>query len=107
MSERKPPGLSWESWIDKQIREAEERGAFANLRPGSRSDTRRGDVAARAPLVTSGVEVSCISCPFRGGRLKDADRTGVPGWSWLTVAGSVIRPAVCDRGRLDAGRGAL
>jgi len=34
MTERKPPGLSWESWIDKQIREAEERGAFANL-PGA------------------------------------------------------------------------
>jgi DnaJ homologue, subfamily C, member 28, conserved domain len=34
MTERKPPGLSWESWIDKQIREAEERGAFADL-PGA------------------------------------------------------------------------
>jgi hypothetical protein len=34
LTERKPPGLSWESWIDKQIREAEERGAFADL-PGA------------------------------------------------------------------------
>jgi DnaJ-like protein len=34
MTERKPPGLSWESWIDRQIREAEERGAFADL-PGA------------------------------------------------------------------------
>jgi DnaJ-like protein len=34
MTERKPPGLSWESWIDKQVREAEERGAFADL-PGA------------------------------------------------------------------------
>src|SRR4051794_36046971 len=31
MTERKPTGLSWESWIDRQIREAEERGAFDNL----------------------------------------------------------------------------
>ena len=40
MTERKPPGVSWESWIDRQIREAEERGAFADPRgwqadPGS------------------------------------------------------------------------
>jgi DnaJ homologue, subfamily C, member 28, conserved domain len=34
MTARKPPGVSWESWIDKQIREAEERGEFENL-PGA------------------------------------------------------------------------
>ncbi|MFI7098850.1 DUF1992 domain-containing protein [Streptomyces sp. NPDC050161] len=33
MTERKPPGVSFESWIDKQIREAQERGDFAEL-PG-------------------------------------------------------------------------
>ncbi|MFG2497299.1 DUF1992 domain-containing protein [Streptomyces sp. NPDC048441] len=33
MTERKPPGVNFESWIDKQIREAEERGDFATL-PG-------------------------------------------------------------------------
>ena len=33
MTERKPPGASWESWIDKQIREAIERGDFDDL-PG-------------------------------------------------------------------------
>ncbi|MVU76822.1 DUF1992 domain-containing protein [Nocardia sp. ET3-3] len=31
MTERKPPGLSYESWIDKQVREATERGEFDNL----------------------------------------------------------------------------
>ncbi|WP_329133854.1 DUF1992 domain-containing protein [Streptomyces sp. NBC_01476] len=31
MTERKPPGVSFESWTDKQIREAEARGAFAGL----------------------------------------------------------------------------
>ena len=31
MTERKPPGESWESWIDRQIREAQEEGAFDNL----------------------------------------------------------------------------
>ncbi|WP_405746293.1 DUF1992 domain-containing protein [Streptomyces sp. NBC_01525] len=33
MTERKPPGVDFESWIDKQIREAQERGDFAGL-PG-------------------------------------------------------------------------
>ncbi|GAA3103054.1 DUF1992 domain-containing protein [Streptomyces rectiviolaceus] len=32
MTERKPPGVNFESWIDKQIREAEERGDFATLK---------------------------------------------------------------------------
>ena len=34
MTERKPPGVSFETWIDKQIREAAERGEFDNL-PGA------------------------------------------------------------------------
>jgi hypothetical protein len=34
MTERKPPGTSWESWIEAQIRVAMEQGAFENL-PGA------------------------------------------------------------------------
>ncbi|WP_067183672.1 DnaJ family domain-containing protein [Microtetraspora niveoalba] len=34
MTERKPPGVSFESWIDRQIREATERGLFDDL-PGA------------------------------------------------------------------------
>ena len=34
MAERKPGNLDWESFVDRQIREAEERGEFDNL-PGS------------------------------------------------------------------------
>ncbi|MFI5633221.1 DUF1992 domain-containing protein [Streptomyces sp. NPDC051664] len=33
MTERKPAGVSFESWVDKQIREAEQRGDFSQL-PG-------------------------------------------------------------------------
>ncbi|MEW1654620.1 MULTISPECIES: DUF1992 domain-containing protein [unclassified Streptomyces] len=33
MTERKPPGVSFESWVDKQIRESSEQGAFERL-PG-------------------------------------------------------------------------
>lgn len=31
MTDRKPPGVKWESWVDKQIRDAEQRGEFDNL----------------------------------------------------------------------------
>jgi len=34
MTEQKPPGTSWESWIEQQIREAQEAGAFDRL-PGA------------------------------------------------------------------------
>jgi hypothetical protein len=34
MTERKPPGVSFESWVDKQIRDAEQAGEFAQL-PGA------------------------------------------------------------------------
>ncbi|WP_406400330.1 DUF1992 domain-containing protein [Streptomyces sp. NBC_00879] len=33
MTERKPPGVTFESWVDKQIRDASERGDFKDL-PG-------------------------------------------------------------------------
>jgi hypothetical protein len=34
MTERKPPGVSYESWVERQIREATERGEFDDL-PGA------------------------------------------------------------------------
>jgi Domain of unknown function (DUF1992) len=34
MTARKPPGLGWESWIDRQVRQAAERGGFDDL-PGA------------------------------------------------------------------------
>ncbi|MDI2028032.1 DUF1992 domain-containing protein [Saccharopolyspora sp. TS4A08] len=34
MSERKPPGVTFESWVDRQIRTAQERGEFDDL-PGA------------------------------------------------------------------------
>lgn len=34
MTERKPKGMSFESWVEKQIREARERGSFDSL-PGA------------------------------------------------------------------------
>ncbi|MEU8031391.1 DUF1992 domain-containing protein [Streptomyces sp. NPDC049099] len=34
MTERKPPGVRFESWVDKEIRDAQERGEFERL-PGA------------------------------------------------------------------------
>ena len=34
MTQRKPSGMRWESWIDRQVREATERGEFKDL-PGT------------------------------------------------------------------------
>ncbi len=34
MTQRKPPGMPWDNFIDRQIREAEARGEFDNL-PGA------------------------------------------------------------------------
>ena len=31
MTDRKPPDVSWQSWIDKQIYDAQQRGEFDNL----------------------------------------------------------------------------
>jgi hypothetical protein len=42
MTERKPAGMSFETWIDRQIRAAEERGDFADL-PGAGKPLPRGD----------------------------------------------------------------
>jgi len=43
MTERKPPGMSWASWIDQQIQEAKERGAFDNLAGAGKPLPDRGD----------------------------------------------------------------
>ena len=34
MTERKPPGVGFETWVERQLREAAERGAFDDL-PGA------------------------------------------------------------------------
>lgn len=42
MSERKPRGVSFESWVERQVREARERGAFDDL-PGTGKPLPRTD----------------------------------------------------------------
>ena len=43
MTERKPPGISFASWIDQQISEAAERGAFDNLPGAGKPLPNRGE----------------------------------------------------------------
>ncbi len=50
MTERKPPGTSFASWIDRQIAEAEERGAFDNLPGAGQPLPRREQDAGQAWL---------------------------------------------------------
>jgi hypothetical protein len=71
MTERKPPGMSFTSWIDQQISEAEERGAFDNL-PGtgqplpSRGDNDDGLAWVREWLRREGVSpVEMLPAPLK------------------------------------------
>ena len=44
MTDRKPPGMSFETWVDSQIRTAQEAGAFENLAGAGRPlPQRQGD----------------------------------------------------------------
>jgi hypothetical protein len=44
MTERKPAGMSFETWLDKQIRQGEERGEFDNLAGRGRPLPDRGEL---------------------------------------------------------------
>jgi Domain of unknown function (DUF1992) len=50
MTERKPPGMSFASWIDQQIDEAAERGAFDNLPGAGKPLPNRGETDDQAWL---------------------------------------------------------
>ena len=102
MTQRKPPGTSWETWIDAQIRVAMEKGAFDNL-PGAgkplpdlgqeydplwwvkqarpaRADLNAAAIARAAPQVEK--ELATIEAPRRsdrpssGRRAQRRDRQG-------------------------------
>jgi DnaJ homologue, subfamily C, member 28, conserved domain len=71
MTDRKPPDLSFTSWIDRQINEAAERGAFDNL-PGAgkplpkRTDADDGQAWLRDYLRREGVSAEeLLPTPLR------------------------------------------
>jgi hypothetical protein len=53
MTERKPAGMSFTSWIDQQIDEARERGAFGNL-PGAGKPLPKRRGSGRQPRDQTG-----------------------------------------------------
>ena len=63
MTERKPSGMSFTSWIDQQISDAAERGAFDNLPGAGKPLPRRGDdeqAWLRAYLEREGVSAEVL-----------------------------------------------
>jgi hypothetical protein len=85
MTERKPAGMSFTSWIDQQIAEAAERGAFDDL-PGTgrplphRGDTDDGQAWLREYLRREGVSADeLLPAPLK--LRKEAERLAesVPG----------------------------
>ncbi len=70
MTERKPPGMTFGSWIDQQISEAAERGAFDNLPGAGKPLPRRDDFAGDAWVAdwvrrSGGSPSDCLPAPLR------------------------------------------
>lgn len=80
MTERKPARQSFESWVDKQVREAEERGEFRNLRgagkpiPGAGEPVRE-DAWLRGYLQREGADTG-LMLPTPLLLRRDAERIG-------------------------------
>ncbi len=65
MTQRKPPGVSFESWVENQIRSAEERGAFEGLS------------AAGKPLTGLDKEQTSYEWALDWARRQDVDPRGM------------------------------
>jgi hypothetical protein len=85
MTERKPAGMTFTSWIDKQIAEATERGAFDNLPGAGKPIPHRGDEDAaqawlREYLRKEGVSAEALlPTPLRLRKAVDRLANDVPG----------------------------
>ena len=69
MTERKPPGMDFSSWIDQQIEEAAKRGAFDDLPGAGKPLPNRGEsddgLAGCARSCTRKAWASTNCCPPR------------------------------------------
>ncbi len=85
MTERKPADMSFTSWIDKQIAEATERGAFDNLPGAGKPIPQHGDEDAaqawlRGYLRREGVSAEALlPAPLRLRKAIDRLASEVPG----------------------------
>lgn len=98
MTERKPPGMSFETWVDRQITQAQERGDFAAL-PGAgrplksldREETAYDWVLAKARR--EGVDTGAMLPP--GLRLR-RERDDLPGRVARLATEAEVRALVED-----------
>lgn len=84
MTERKPPGMSFTSWIDQQISEAAERGAFDDLpgagKPLPKQGEFEGETWLRDWVRREGGDVEhCLPAPLRLRRELERLRETVSG----------------------------
>jgi Domain of unknown function (DUF1992) len=85
MTERKPGGMTFTSWIDKQIAEATERGAFDNLPGAGKPIPHHGDEDAaqawlREYLRKEGVSAEALlPTPLRLRKAIDRLAADIPG----------------------------
>jgi hypothetical protein len=101
MTERKPQGMSWDTWIDQQINEAAERGAFDNL-PGAgkplpdRGDEDFGQSWLREYVKKEGVEIAeLLPPPLKLRKQAELLALRVPGLR----SAQEVREAVADLNR--------
>ena len=101
MTERKPPAMSYTSWIDQQIMEAEERGVFDNL-PGTgkplpdRGEADSGQAWLRDYLRREGVPTEgLLPTPLR--LRKEAERLAAEAQNLRSE--QAVRDAVQDLNR--------
>ncbi|MGB6454186.1 MAG: DUF1992 domain-containing protein, partial [Streptosporangiaceae bacterium] len=98
MTERKPADMSFASWIDKQIAEATERGAFDNLPGAGKPIPHHGDKDAaeawlRGYLRREGLSAEALlPTPLRLRKAADRLASEVPSMR----SEEAVREAVCD-----------
>jgi Domain of unknown function (DUF1992) len=95
MTERKPPEIRFVSWIDQQINEAAERGAFDNL-PGAGKPLPRGETGGdawlRNYLAREGVAAEeLLPTPLKLRKERERLAESVPGLRTEAEVRAVVR----------------
>jgi hypothetical protein len=111
MTERKPPGMSFPSWVDQRIAEAEERGVFDNLpgtgKPIPKGEADHGQAWLRDYLRREGVSAEeLLPVPFRLRREIErlaGEVTGLRSEQQVREVASELNRRIMDWRRISAG----
>ena len=112
MTERKPRGMSWTSWIDQQIDEAKERGAFDNLAGAGKPLPDRGDEDFGQSWLREWVQREGVSIdemlppPLKLRKQRELLAQGVPGMRSeqdVRDAVAALNQAIMDWRRIPVG----